>query len=113
MKKPKPPLDEEIVISGEPYLTKNRQVKMAKNESLFMQLKHNQRIKCHPEKVGATTAALRKWVKRVHGIERPFITSCRDYGDGYGGVWWLEGEAPYRKPRVKTKIAPKAPWYPK
>lgn len=111
MRKPKQVVDEEITISGEPFERKGRQVVAHKNDALFRQLKHNQRIKCPPQKAGPVSSALRKWIRRVHGIERPFIVSCKDYGDGYGGVWWMEGEAPYRKPR--TKIAPKAPWFPK
>lgn len=67
---------------------------------LFSAMKVGQCVKCQPDEVGRIAGALKKWIEMQGG--RGMVRSSKDYGDGQGRVWWLEGAI---QKRVKLRAA--------
>lgn len=102
-----------VEITNEPFTSWQRATAASEYAALFEKLGYNQRIKCPSKKVEAIAKALRTWIAQNEKAERPLIRTRKDCGDGFGGVWWLEGQSEPRKLKPKTKLASGAAWFPK
>lgn len=71
-----------------------------KYAALFLSMKVGQCVKCQPDEVGRIAGALKKWIELQGG--RGMVRTIKDYGDGLGRVWWLEGEI---QKRAKLRVA--------
>ena len=59
----------------------------------FLSTMHiGQAIKCQPHEIGRVSNALRKFLKTNYPVG-VVVRSTKDYGDGFGRVWWIAGSA--------------------
>jgi len=57
---------------------------------IFEKLKHGEAVKCKPEDVNSVCNSLRKFIQM--GGKTGSVKSMKDYGDGFGRVWLLQGK---------------------
>lgn len=97
---PKPTDPATLQICNDP-LPAGRASPEPKYDAVFSKLAVGQSIKCQPEEIGRIAGALKKWVATQPG--GGMVRSVKNYGDGLGRVWWLEGAAVKRtKPPSKS-----------
>ena len=80
-------------IVDEPYKD-GRATPVSKYETIFSELKPNQRLVCPNGSASRLAAQLRNWLEKK-GHKEPIVRARERCDDGQGGVWWIkEAEKP-------------------
>lgn len=95
---------DDLSITNEPYRGRVTSIK-SKYEAFFLQMQPGQRLKCKKGTAARIGSQYKKWLTSRHGVKAPLVRCVEDYGDGFGGVWWIKEEA-----KPKTVLAANAPW---
>ena len=92
-----------LAISNDPFIGRQRK-EGSKYDAIFSQLKIGQRLVCHSDAAARLASQLKQWlVKRGH--KNPVVRAVSHYGDGKGGVWWMEVDA-----ATKGRAKPQTTW---
>ena len=95
IKQPAKPTDPATLQICNDPLPDGRASPEPKYDAVFSKLAVGQAIKCQPEEIGRIAGALKKWIKTQPG--GGMVRSVKNYGDGMGRVWWLDGEVKKRE----------------
>ena len=82
-----------LSFTDEPYRGRIRQ-DTSKYAEIFSQAKPNKRLRCPRGTAARIASQFKKWLEKS-GTKEPVVRSVENYGDGFGGVWWIkEAEKP-------------------
>ena len=92
-----------LSISNDPFIGRQRK-EGSKYDAIFSQLKIGQRLVCHSDAAARLASQLKQWLEK-HGHKNPVVRAVSHYGDGKGGVWWMEVDA-----ATKGRAKPQTTW---
>ena len=104
--KPKPTDLYEVAslsISNDPFIGRRRK-EGSKYDPIFSKLKIGQRLVFHSDAAARLASQLKQWLEK-HGHKNPVVRAVSHYGDGKGGVWWMEVDA-----APKGRAKPQTTW---